>query len=266
MRIPAPRRSARGPNAAGAACRGSTRPPPGPCTRDREPATPRRRRSAAVCARAGAAVSASVASSTTNSKVRPAADAGGARTRRVQDHSAGRQRSMESRRSHIGDIVRARVACLTPNDRTTTISLAYSVDADDAFMFHALRAGAIDTGPLALHAHARAHRGAEPAGDRRGRGRRGGLGRRLSRDRGALPDAAARRLGRPRFRSGGGRAAAARARRSHRPARRDSGSDHHRVDGAAADRARRHRCRDPDLAVRGDLRRARRAGRWTRRC
>ena len=26
------------------------------------------------------------------------------------------------------------------------ISLAYSVDADDAFMFHALRAGAIDTG------------------------------------------------------------------------------------------------------------------------
>jgi 1,4-dihydroxy-6-naphthoate synthase len=33
-------------------------------------------------------------------------------------------------------------------DSTDTISLAYSVDADDAFMFHALRTGAIDTGPL----------------------------------------------------------------------------------------------------------------------
>jgi len=33
-------------------------------------------------------------------------------------------------------------------DRTDTISLAYSVDADDFFMFHALRAGAIDTGGL----------------------------------------------------------------------------------------------------------------------
>ena len=42
------------------------------------------------------------------------------------------------------------------NDRTTTISLAYSVDADDAFMFHALRAGAIDTAPLEF-IHRRAH-------------------------------------------------------------------------------------------------------------
>ena len=33
-------------------------------------------------------------------------------------------------------------------DRADTISLAYSVDADDAFMFHALRTGAIDTGAL----------------------------------------------------------------------------------------------------------------------
>jgi 1,4-dihydroxy-6-naphthoate synthase len=34
------------------------------------------------------------------------------------------------------------------DDRADTISLAYSVDADDAFMFHALRTGAIDTGAL----------------------------------------------------------------------------------------------------------------------
>jgi 1,4-dihydroxy-6-naphthoate synthase len=44
-----------------------------------------------------------------------------------------------------------------PSDRTTTtISLAYSVDADDAFMFHALRTGAIDTGPLRF-THSRGH-------------------------------------------------------------------------------------------------------------
>ena len=30
------------------------------------------------------------------------------------------------------------------------ISLAYSVDADDAFMFHALRAGCVDTRGLAF--------------------------------------------------------------------------------------------------------------------
>jgi 1,4-dihydroxy-6-naphthoate synthase len=36
------------------------------------------------------------------------------------------------------------------------ISLAYSVDADDAFMFHALRAGAIDTGGLTF-THRRDH-------------------------------------------------------------------------------------------------------------
>jgi 1,4-dihydroxy-6-naphthoate synthase len=36
------------------------------------------------------------------------------------------------------------------------VSLAYSVDADDAFMFHALRAGAIDTGGLAF-THRRDH-------------------------------------------------------------------------------------------------------------
>src|SRR6188508_3158640 len=42
------------------------------------------------------------------------------------------------------------------NDRTPTISLAYSVDADDAFMFHALRAGAIDTAPFKF-IHRRAH-------------------------------------------------------------------------------------------------------------
>jgi 1,4-dihydroxy-6-naphthoate synthase len=34
------------------------------------------------------------------------------------------------------------------DDRADTISLAYSVDADDAFMFHALRTGAIDTSPF----------------------------------------------------------------------------------------------------------------------
>ena len=48
--------------------------------------------------------------------------------------------------AHIGDIVR--VAMPDAYDRADTISLAYSVDADDAFMFHALRTGAIDTGPL----------------------------------------------------------------------------------------------------------------------
>ena len=42
------------------------------------------------------------------------------------------------------------------NDRTTPISLAYSVDADDAFMFHALRTGAIDTGML-RYTHRREH-------------------------------------------------------------------------------------------------------------
>jgi len=42
------------------------------------------------------------------------------------------------------------------NDRTSTISLAYSVDADDAFMFHALRAGAIETGML-RYTHLRDH-------------------------------------------------------------------------------------------------------------
>jgi len=42
------------------------------------------------------------------------------------------------------------------NDGTATISLAYSVDADDAFMFHALRTGAIDTGSLRF-THRRDH-------------------------------------------------------------------------------------------------------------
>jgi 1,4-dihydroxy-6-naphthoate synthase len=42
------------------------------------------------------------------------------------------------------------------NDRTATISLAYSVDADDAFMFHALQVGAIDTGML-RYIHRRDH-------------------------------------------------------------------------------------------------------------
>jgi len=42
------------------------------------------------------------------------------------------------------------------NQDTTTISLAYSVDADDAFMFHALRTGALDTGPYRF-VHSRAH-------------------------------------------------------------------------------------------------------------
>ena len=42
------------------------------------------------------------------------------------------------------------------NQDTTTISLAYSVDADDAFMFHALRTGALDTGPFRF-VHSRAH-------------------------------------------------------------------------------------------------------------
>src|SRR5438045_4523841 len=42
------------------------------------------------------------------------------------------------------------------NNQTATISLAYSVDADDAFMFHALRTGAIDTGSLRF-THRRDH-------------------------------------------------------------------------------------------------------------
>jgi 1,4-dihydroxy-6-naphthoate synthase len=42
------------------------------------------------------------------------------------------------------------------DDQTAPISLAYSVDADDAFMFHALRAGAIDTGALRF-VHRRDH-------------------------------------------------------------------------------------------------------------
>lgn len=42
------------------------------------------------------------------------------------------------------------------NDRTTTISLAYSVDADDAFMFYALRTATIDT-DLLRYTHTRDH-------------------------------------------------------------------------------------------------------------
>ena len=41
-------------------------------------------------------------------------------------------------------------------EATSSISLAYSVDADDAFMFHALRAGAIDTHGLTF-THRRDH-------------------------------------------------------------------------------------------------------------
>jgi len=44
----------------------------------------------------------------------------------------------------------------TEANNRAPISLAYSVDADDAFMFHALRAGAIDTGPLRF-THRRDH-------------------------------------------------------------------------------------------------------------
>src|SRR5262249_36778894 len=43
-------------------------------------------------------------------------------------------------------------ALAMPNE-PTTISLAYSVDADDAFMFHALRHGRIDTEGLAFTHH-----------------------------------------------------------------------------------------------------------------
>jgi len=42
------------------------------------------------------------------------------------------------------------------SDPLDPISLAYSVDADDAFMFHALRTGAIDTGPFRF-VHRRGH-------------------------------------------------------------------------------------------------------------
>ena len=42
------------------------------------------------------------------------------------------------------------------SDPIDPISLAYSVDADDAFMFHALRTGAIDTGPFRF-VHRRGH-------------------------------------------------------------------------------------------------------------
>jgi 1,4-dihydroxy-6-naphthoate synthase len=45
---------------------------------------------------------------------------------------------------------------MTDTPPSTTISLAYSVDADDAFMFHALGAGAIDTRGLAF-THRRDH-------------------------------------------------------------------------------------------------------------
>jgi 1,4-dihydroxy-6-naphthoate synthase len=44
----------------------------------------------------------------------------------------------------------------TPSASATSISLAYSVDADDAFMFHALRAGAVDTEGL-VFSHRREH-------------------------------------------------------------------------------------------------------------
>jgi 1,4-dihydroxy-6-naphthoate synthase len=49
--------------------------------------------------------------------------------------------------------------CMSVRDgveATSSISLAYSVDADDAFMFHALRAGAIDTRGLTF-THRRDH-------------------------------------------------------------------------------------------------------------
>ena len=44
---------------------------------------------------------------------------------------------------------------MTDSPSTDTISLAYSVDADDAFMFHALQAGRVDTGGLTFTHRAR---------------------------------------------------------------------------------------------------------------
>ena len=84
-------------------------------------------------------------------------------------------------------------------DRTapSTISLAYSVDADDAFMFHALRAGRDRHARAHVHAHARDHTAAlnQLAIDAGADVVAVSVGR-LSGDRGALPDAAARRVGR----------------------------------------------------------------------
>src|SRR4029078_4241426 len=92
---------------------------------------------------------------------RSAADAGRSRARRVQDHPPGQPRSMESEcppeRGRCDSACPGRMSDpVAPTDAATTISLAYSVDADDAFMFHALRTGAIDTGKFQF-VHRRAH-------------------------------------------------------------------------------------------------------------
>ena len=147
------------------------------------------------------------------------------------------------------------------DDRTSTISLAYSVDADDAFMFHALRAGAIDTRGLTF-THTRAHTAAlnQLAIDAGADVVAVSVGR-LSRDRGALPDAVARRVGR----AAGSVPSWSRRGRS-RP--RDLAGLRVGIPGATTTAwlvlrliaPGRHRRRDPDRAVRRDLRRAGRRG------
>src|SRR6185436_1931332 len=144
------------------------------------------------------------------------------------------------------------------NDRTPTISLAYSVDADDAFMFHALRTGAIDTAELRF-VHRRAHTAAlnqlaiEGGADV------------VAVSVGVYPAIAARYQMLPHGASvGRGFGPVVVARRPLGPADLDSGRDHDRVAGAAADRAGRDRRRDSDLAVRRDLRRARQRRRGRR--
>src|SRR4029079_8738657 len=146
-----------------------------------------------------------------------------------------------------------------------------SVDADDAFMFHALRTGAIDTAELRF-VHRRAHTaalnqlaidaGADVVAVSVGvypaiAARYQMLPHGASVGRGFGPVVVARRPLAARDPAGPGGALPGGATRAVWPARVRLGRDDARVAGAAADRAGGDRRRDPDRAVLGDLRRAR---------
>ena len=134
------------------------------------------------------------------------------------------------------------------------VSLAYSVDADDAFMFHALRAGAIDAGGLSFthrRDHTAALNGLALAGEADVVAVSVGVYPAIADRYQLLPHGAS--VGR-----GYGPVVVAprplRRRRSGGAAGRHPGRDHDRLAGAAADRAGRGRRRDPDRAVQPDLR------------
>ena len=153
-----------------------------------------------------------------------------------------------------------------PPSTSPSVALAYSADADDAFMFHAIRAGLIDTGGFSF-----THwRGDTAALNRLALGEAvaagapptapdviaisAGVYPRVAR---ALPAAAPRRVGRARLRPGGGRAPADGDRGARGHARRHPWPHDHRLAGAAPDPAGGDPGRDPHRPLRPHLRGAR---------